>query len=92
MAARAVTVHPVDAQQRRHQPANGRQEHEGDIGLELGARVARVDGDARPVKDVAARAVEPVDEQAESDKPQDRNQEVGRPVDEAAGEGEQPDD
>lgn len=44
------------------------------------------------VDDIPARAVEPVDKQAERHKPGDAEDDVGGPVDEGAAEGEQPDD
>ena len=90
-SASAAVVHPVDAQDGRDQPADGRQEAECNVGLPLVAAIIAVDVDAGPVKDVAARAVQPVNEQAECDEPADGQHEVDRPVDEAAGEGEQPD-
>lgn len=87
-----MAMHPVDAQECRDQPADGREEDECNVRFPLRAGVARVDRDARPVKNIAARPVKPVDQKAKRDKPQDRDEQIGGPVDEAAGKGEQPDD
>lgn len=86
-----MAVHPVNAQDSRDQPANGREEDECNVCLPLRAGVARVDSDARPVKDVSTGTMKPVDQKTKRNEPQDGDEKIGGPVDEAAGEGEQPD-
>lgn len=90
-AARGPAARPPDAQQGRDEPADGRQESKGLVGLE-GAAVVAAQADAAPVEGVAAAAAEPVHEQAEDGEPGERDDEVDGPVDEAAGEGEQPEE
>lgn len=90
IALRAL-ANPVQTQQRRHEPANGAQKRESLIRLP-GATVGAAEAQAGPVKGAATAAVEPVDEQAKGDEPGDGEDEVGGPVDEAAGKGEEPDD
>lgn len=80
---------PVQTQDGRHQPANGRQERKRLVGLPRAA-VAAAEAQVAPVKRVAAAAAEVVDEQAEDGKPGDGEEEVGGPVDEGAREGQQP--
>lgn len=88
-AGRGVAADPVDADQGRDEPADGRQEGEGLVGLPRAAVVA-AEAEAAPVKGVAAAAAEPVHQQAEDGEPAERDDEVDGPVDEAAGEGQQP--
>lgn len=90
-AARSPAARPPDAQKGRDEPADGRQEREGLIGLP-GAAVVAAEAESAPVKGVAAAAAEPVHEQAEDGEPGERDDEINGPVDEAAGEGEQPEE
>jgi hypothetical protein len=88
-----VAVDVINAENGADEPDDCAQEDEGNISLPLRAGVgAAADGETRPVEDVAAGAVQPVDEQAEGDEPADTDEQVCRPVDEAAAEGEEPDD
>ena len=57
-SSRTVLVNPEDAQEGRHEPEQGGEEGEGDVGLELAALVARDGVDVVPVEDVAARVAE----------------------------------
>ena len=50
-----VAANPVDAQDGADEEDEGAEEVEGDVGLPDGARVAVVDPDVVPVKDVAAK-------------------------------------
>lgn len=86
-----MAADPVDAEQRGDEPQDGAEEGKGLIGLPGGAVVV-TEADVAPVEGGAAGVAEPVDDEAESDEPADGDDEVGRPVDEAAAEGEQPDD
>lgn len=81
----------MQTKQRRHEPANGTQKRKSLIRLP-GSTVGAAEAQARPVKGAATAAIEPVDEQAKRDEPGDGEDEVGGPVDEAAGKGEEPDD
>lgn len=83
--------HPVDAQRRRREPANGRQEGKRLVGLPRPA-VGAPQAEPAPVKRAPAAAAQPVDNQPEGREPADGQHEVRRPVDEGAREGEQPDD
>jgi len=88
-----VAVHPVQADDGRRQPKDGAQEGKSDIRLPLGTAVdAAVERDTTPVEDVAAGAIEPVDQEAKADEPADGDDDIGWPVDEGAAEGEQPND
>lgn len=87
----SVAADPVDANQCRDEPADGGQEGKGLVSLPRAAVVAP-QADAAPVKGAAAAAAEPVDQQAEDGEPGERDDEVDRPVDEATGEGEQPEE
>lgn len=82
-------AHPEQAQQGRDQPADGGEEGKGLVGLPAAA-VDAAEADAAPVEGVAAGVAEVVDEEAEGGEPAGGQQEVYGPVDEAAGEGEQP--
>lgn len=84
-----MAANPIEAEHGRDKPADGGQEREGLVGLE-GAAVVAVEADAAPVEGVTAAAVEPVHQQTEDGEPAGRDDEVDGPVDEAAGEGEQP--
>lgn len=82
---------PVHSQQRRDEPADGTKEGESLVRLP-GATVGATEAQTGPIKGAATAAVKPVDEQTKGDEPGDGEDEVGRPVDEAAGKGEEPDD
>lgn len=86
-----MAANPIEAEHGRDEPADGGQEGEGLVGLE-GAAVVAAEADAAPVEGVTAAAVEPVHHQAEGGEPAGRDDEVDGPVDEAAGEGEQPEE
>lgn len=88
---RGTAAHPVDAQQRRYQPANSGQERKRLIGLP-GAAVGAAQAESAPVERVAAAVAEPVDQETKGNEPADGDDEVGRPVNEGPREGEQPDD
>lgn len=90
IALRALTD-PVQAQQRRDQPANSAQKRKSLIRLP-GPAVGTTEAQARPVKGAATAAIEPVDEQTERDEPGDGEDEIGGPVDEAPREREEPND
>lgn len=80
---------PVEADDGRGEPEDGRQEGKGLVGLP-GAAVVPPKPEVAPVERTAAASAEPVDEQAERGEPGDREEDVGRPVDEGAREGQQP--
>lgn len=56
----SVAVDPVDADDGGDEPEDGAEEGEGDVGLPLGAGVVAVEGDAAPVKDIAAATIQPL--------------------------------
>lgn len=87
-----VTANPINAQDGADKPADGAQEGKGDDGLPLSARSSAVEVDAVPVKDIPAAVIQPVNKQAEGDKPGHADDKIDRPVDEGTAEGEQPDD
>lgn len=72
------------------EPDDGRQEAEGNVCLVATARIT-AGADVAPVKDGAAAITDEIDEQTKGDEPEDAEEDVHGPVDEAAGEGEQPD-
>ena len=86
-----VAADPVDAQDGRDQPQDGTEEGERLVGLP-GRAVVVAETDVAPVEGATTGVAEPVDDQAEGDEPADRDDEVSWPVNEAAAEGEQPDD
>lgn len=90
-AARSAAAGPPDAKHGRDEPADGRQEREGLVGLP-GAAIVAAEAKAAPVEGSAAAAAEPVHQETKDGEPGGRDDEVDRPVDEAAGEGEQPED
>lgn len=88
----SMTADPVDSNQSANKPADGTEEGKSDVRLPLGAGSRAVERNAAPVEDISARAIQPIYHQAKGNKPHDRDDEVGRPVDEGAAKGEQPDD
>lgn len=86
-----MAADPVQADDGRDEPADGRQEGKGLVGLP-GAAVVAPEPEAAPVEGVAAGAAEPVDEQAEGGEPAEGEEDVGRPVDEGPREGEEPEE
>lgn len=89
--SRSVAADPVQTDDGRGEPADGRQEGKGLVRLP-GAAVVAAEPEAAPVEGVAAGAAEPVDEQAEGGEPADGQYEVGGPVGEGAREGEEPEE
>jgi len=87
-----VVANPEESENGRHEPADCRQEGKGDDCLPVAALVYSSEVDALPVEDVAARSLKSLDNQAKGNKPTDGDEEVDGPVDEAAGEGEQPEE
>lgn len=86
-----MLVHPVQAQQSRDEPADGRQERKRLVRLP-GAAVAAAEAQPTPVEGGAAAVVQPVYDEAEGNKPADREDQVGGPVDEAVREGQEPEE
>lgn len=80
---------PVYAEEGRDKPADGREEGESLVRFPRAAVVA-AEAEATPVKGVATATSKPVHQQTKDGEPAERDDEVDGPVDEASGEGEQP--
>jgi hypothetical protein len=86
-----MAADPIDADQGRDKPANGREEGEGLVGLPR-ATVVAAEPEPAPVEGVAAAVPEPVHQQAKGGEPAERDNEVDRVVDKATREGKQPEE
>lgn len=86
---RGAATDPEKADEGRGEPDDGGQEAESNVGLVATAGVT-AGADVAPVKDGTATITDKVDEQTKGDEPEDAEEDVHGPVDEASREGEEP--
>lgn len=89
-SATSMAGDPVDSEQSRHEPKKSGQECEGNIGLELAALISGDGVNVVPVEDVAAGAIQHIDQEAKGCPPAKAEDDVDWPMDKRPREGNKP--